>query len=145
MTVRICEIRKNDYRMSMFYGRPAPNGQPTGKLFFQSRLNANSQTMKGPIADLGDGTNCGPISYYVTADDNNDPSGNWLRIWGDRPERDRNCMLTGRTTTVTRVFRIQLPSGGGGVVGGSSGRANALGQIGNAIGCLINPKAPGCP
>ena len=47
MTVRFCEIRKNDYRMSMFYGRPTPNGQPTGKLFFQSRLNANSQTMKG--------------------------------------------------------------------------------------------------
>ena len=147
MTIQLCELPgTKDVALSIYYGRPSPNGQPSGRLFYKARVNRQGATgwsisAPQPVADFGDGTNCGPISYNVIVDDNNDPNGNWLRVWGQMPLRDRNCMLTGRTAPVTRVFRIQLPATVG---GGTSGRTNALGQLGSFLGCLANPNSPGC-
>lgn len=144
MTIQICSQPGNAVALSVFYGPPSPNGQPTGDRFFYSITNAHStaSSMGGTITDFysdGLAQACGPARYQGTMDDMGDASGNTFRIQGAVPQRFANCGLTGAATRVARVYRAQQTGTGGTANTGGNTGGNTLGQaLGAALSCVID-------
>ncbi len=155
MTLQSCKSgTPNIFLAQIFYGRPRPSGKPSGKLFFQAWVRRTSPLVRGPVADWKQRPSCGPISYQVRMVTN---SAGDVVVSGRRPERDTNCMLTGKSKVVRLTYRVSRPSGpgtGGGGAGGTStggggaggGGAGGTGKKDPAllIFCLQQPTSSFC-
>jgi hypothetical protein len=154
MTLQSCKSgTPNIFLAQIFYGRPRPSGKPSGKLYFQAWVRRTSPRVSGPVVDWKQRPSCGPISYQVRMVTN---SAGDVVVSGRRPERDTNCMLTGKSKVIRLTYRVSKPSGpgtGGGGGGTSTGGGGAGGGGGGGTGkkdpallifCLQQPASSFC-